>query len=306
MIWVFCVLILAALAPFLVESQRLRMGQSARKAAPGDIATLSQGKTHYQWYGPEDGPVVLCIHGLTTPSFVWRSIAPALAADGYRVLTYDLYGRGFSDRPRGQQDSLFFLTQINDLLRDQNINGPVMVIGYSMGAAIATALAEQHPQRVRRMALIAPAGIRMSGQDLLRKLVPVPFVGLWAILGLYPPMLRKGIQAEARRLSSVPDIGTLQLAELRWQRFLPSVHASLRDMLSGDQEKAHKALYTANLPMLAIWGGADTVIPLDAKDILAQWNPNIAHHVIEGAGHGITYTDTGHVLGALGPFLSET
>lgn len=35
---------------------------------------------------------------------------------GYRILTYDLYGRGYSDRPSGKQNREFFLQQLDDLL----------------------------------------------------------------------------------------------------------------------------------------------------------------------------------------------
>lgn len=83
------------LAPTVAEVLRPRMGPSARQSAPGEFAELSRGVTHYQWLGPEGGPLVVCVHGLTTPSFVWEGIAPRLAEAGYRVLTYDLYGRGY-------------------------------------------------------------------------------------------------------------------------------------------------------------------------------------------------------------------
>ncbi|MEM1352430.1 MAG: alpha/beta hydrolase [Pseudomonadota bacterium] len=304
MTWLVVLFILVAGAPFVVESQRRRMGNAARHAAPGEFATLSQGKTHYKWYGPETGPVILCVHGLTTPSFVWSSIATALAEDGYRVLTYDLYGRGFSDRPAGPQDSAFFLRQIGDLLRDQNVTEPVTLIGYSMGGSISTALAEERPHKVKRVVLIAPGGVKVNGMDLLQTLIAMPFVGLWTILGVYPFLLKHGVRAEANDRSSVPNIEAMQLAELNWQGFLPSVRASLRDLLARNQEALHKNLNAHDMPVLAIWGEKDTLIPLEARDILMQWNPEVMHSTIAGAGHGVTYTDTDQVLDVLRPWLA--
>ena len=48
----------------------------------------------------------------------------------------------------------------------------------------------------------------------------------------------------------------------------------------------------------AIWGADDGVIPLSAKDQLEVWNPKVRHHVIEEAGHGVTYTHTDAMMTA--------
>jgi pimeloyl-ACP methyl ester carboxylesterase len=58
-------------------------------------------------------------------------------------------------------------------------------------------------------------------------------------------------------------------------------------------------LAQVGLPVLAIWGEDDDVIPLSAKDQLADWNPNVRQEVIEGAGHGLTYTHVNEVMSAL-------
>jgi len=52
------------------------------------------------------------------------------------------------------------------------------------------------------------------------------------------------------------------------------------------------------LDIHAIWGADDVVIPLSAKDQLEAWNPKVRHHVIDGAGHGVTYTHTDAMMAA--------
>jgi len=89
--------------------------------------------THYRWHGPIDGPVIVAVHGLTTPATVWNGMIPFLTAQGYRVLSYDLYGRGFSDAPSGAQNIAFFTRQLGELLADQEITDAVTLMGYSMG-----------------------------------------------------------------------------------------------------------------------------------------------------------------------------
>ena len=129
MSWVLAILAVIAAAPFLREAARPRMGARARRDAPGSFVTLSQGVTHYRWLGARTGPVAVCVHGLTTPSPVWEAAAETLGQLGYRVLVYDLYGRGYSDRPRGTQDADFFARQLSDLLEDQGIEGAITLLG---------------------------------------------------------------------------------------------------------------------------------------------------------------------------------
>ena len=62
--------LLAAL-PLLAEALRTPVTREFQKRAPGQIAELSQGRTHYRWHGPENAPVAVCVHGLSTPSYVF-------------------------------------------------------------------------------------------------------------------------------------------------------------------------------------------------------------------------------------------
>lgn len=281
------------------------MDAKARSTAPGQFAVLSQGTTHFQWVGPEDGPVVVCVHGLTTPSFVWNSVAPALAGHGFRVLTYDLYGRGYSDRPMGRQDPDFFARQLDDLLSDQSVQGELTLVGYSMGGAIGAAFAARGGHPVKRLILLAPAGMQIVGSASLQRMVQIPFLGRWLMLVRYPAMLRRGLRAEANQPSSVSDINALQEAELGYRGFIPAVHNSLLGMLTDSFQKYHTHIYQQRTPVLAIWGAEDDVIPLSAKDTLALWNPDAVQQVIPDAGHGLTYSHTPEVLAHILRFLKS-
>ena len=300
----FVLLAAVLAAPFAIEALRRPMDAAARQAAPGQFAQLPQGTTHYQWFGPEAGPLVVCIHGLTTPGFVWHGLAQGLAAQGYRVLVYDLYGRGYSDRPKGAQTPAFFLRQVNDLMADQKITGDMTVIGYSMGAVIATALAAE-TEKVRRLVLLAPAGMRPVGDGFLRLLVRTPVLGRWLMMAYYPGMLRRGLRAEADQPGNVPEITKRQSAELDFRGFLPAVIASLRGTLTQQMQEPHEAVASRGISVLAIWGGADAVIPLADQERLGRWNPNVTQHVIAGAGHGLPYTHTRQVLALVTGFVQR-
>lgn len=304
--WALLLLAAALAIPLTVEANRKPMNAKARRSAPGKFATLSQGVTHFQWHGPETGPVAICIHGLTTPSFVWGSIADGLVKMSFRVLTYDLYGRGFSDRPPGLQDARFFLRQLDDLMEDQQVGDDITLIGYSMGGAIATAFAADHPRSLRQLVLLAPAGSGRLDASVSERLVDLPVIGTWLMLLRYPTILRNGLQMETNLQSSVPDIAVLQEAELDWRGFVPAVRESLRGILASPLEREHRRLAAEELPVLAIWGAEDTVIPLAASEIIAGWNRNTQNRVIEGAGHGLNYTHSDEVLALFKAFNAQT
>ena len=297
--WALAAVALAIVAaPFILERLRPSIAK-ARADAPGQMADLPRGATHYQWVGPQDGPIVVCIHGLTTPSFVWGPIAKGLAKQGFRVLSYDLYGRGYSARPRGAQDAAFFVAQLEDLLDTLGVDQPVTLLGYSMGGAIAAAFAAKHATRIRQLILLAAAGMGHELGPVARLVVNQNRLGKWLFMVFYARSYRAALEAERDMPSSLPDAVDLQLAELEWRGFRPAVLSSLRGVLDEDMQPAHHAIAAAGLPVLAIWARADEVIPIAGLGKLAEWNRAARQEVIEGAGHAVAYTHDAEVLDLL-------
>jgi pimeloyl-ACP methyl ester carboxylesterase len=299
------ILALIAMAPFLREAARPPMSRRARRDAPGQFAELSQGTTHYRWLGAEDGPVAVCVHGLTTPSFVWERVAEALGRMGYRVLVYDLYGRGYSGRPRGAQDCAFFARQLSDLLEDQDVRGDITLLGYSMGGIIAPAFAAQHPGMIRQLVLLAPAGIGHDLGPASRLLAQTGLFGTWAMLSVYGRSMRRALEVERGQPSGVPGIVDMQIAQLRHRGFLPAVLSSLRGALDADMEEAHRAVAGAGIPVLAIWAETDEVIPVAGRDTLAGWSPGALQEVVPEAGHALPYSHDSAVSELLTRHLSQ-
>ncbi|MEM8728633.1 MAG: alpha/beta hydrolase [Pseudomonadota bacterium] len=305
MIWLLVLLAIVAAAPFVIEVLRPKVTDETRAQGEGQSATLSQGVTHYEWIGPLRGPVAVCVHGLTTPSFVWTGLAHGLAAWGYRVLIYDLYGRGLSDRPGGRQNRAFFITQLNDLLDHEEVKTDITLFGYSMGSAVATAYAAAHPDRIRRLILLAPAGMQRPQGILVRFIREVPLVGDWLFLTLFSNQHRRAVDAERDLPASVPDIYDRTAAELKWRGFAPAVLSSLRGMLSEDLEADHRGFRAQDVPVVAIWGEADALIPLSAMGRLTEWSRHARQEVIPDAGHGLLYTHTDEILAALRSTLAD-
>lgn len=295
----FLVLLIVVAAPFVIEMRRKPMNDSARKEANGSFAQLSQGVTHYQWLGPVRGPVAVCVHGLTTPSFIWRSIAQGLTLMGFRVLIYDLYGRGYSDRPSGKQDRHFFIQQLDDLLVDQNIKDDITLLGYSLGGAIATAFAAQHADKVRQVVLLAPVGMIRNTTTLGNLITQTPLIGDWLMQVTFPRVQHKAADAERQASGTAKGVAELMLGELRYKGFVAAVLASMRGLLAETLKDEHSAIHRAGIPVLAIWAREDELIPLSALGKLTEWNRSAKQEVINHAGHAMPFTHPEQVLDAL-------
>ncbi|QGX99832.1 alpha/beta hydrolase [Roseovarius faecimaris] len=308
--WILLFLLLAVVAaviiwPFWLEARKPKMTDELRRAAPGEFIKLSRGLTHYQWLGSSRGPVAVCVHGLTTPSFVWGPIAAGLGKLGFRVLVYDLYGRGYSDRPRGPQDGPFFVAQLADLLEALEVEEDVTLVGYSMGGAVITAFAGTYPEKLRQMVLLAPAGMGHDLGPIVRLVQQRPWLGRWMMLALYGRSLRQSTEEERDLPSAVEGIVDLQQNEINYRGFIPAVTASMRGMIEEDLEETHREIGREGIQVLAIWGRDDEVIPISAMGKLAQWNRAARHEVIEGAGHGLAYTHSDEVLYAMRDLMRD-
>lgn len=275
--------------PRFLEKRRKPMNDAARAGAPGKFAQLSQGKTHYRWIGPVRGPVAVMIHGLTTSSPVWTEIAEGLADIGYRVLVYDLYGRGYSDSADGKHDTAFYMTQLDDLLEHQNLKEDLTVVGFSMGGAIATEFAATEPHRMHRLILLAPSGIELRESDFARFCRTKPFIGDW-VHGLAAGLRMTRQINEDEDAAKVPHVLQAQVRELDRRGFFPAVLASRRGMLDQTQEQQHRAITRDGIPTIAIWGEDDKVVPISALGKLAQWNRTAHQEVVAGAGHSLPYS----------------
>lgn len=301
---IYALLILLGLValPFMAEAMRRPL---LRGEEPGLIADLPGGATHYRWSGPEDAPVAICVHGLSTPSYIFAATERSLNGLGYRVLTYDLYGRGFSARPAARQTSAFFIRQLDALIKDQKIEAPFLLVGYSMGGAIATAFAAAHRDRVSRLVLIAPSGLVPIYDSAASRIWTMPILGDWLTRVVGGVALRRELVEHRSNATVIPNLEDRQAEETRKRGFLPALLSSRRYILREPRDKDHRRIGREALPVLAIWGSEDPVIPLSSMGRLAELNPDAHHAQIAGAGHVVLQTHPAQVAQALRNFLKD-
>ena len=114
---------------------------------PGDGVELSFG------YWPGRAAPVVALHGLTASHMNFIGIAERLAGQ-CALFALDLGGRGDSDKPPEPYGFVQHARDVAAAMRAMGLGGPSIVVGHSMGAFIATALAAQEPGLVSGLVLI--------------------------------------------------------------------------------------------------------------------------------------------------------
>ena len=274
-------------AYLLMDREKQILSPANRAGLSGQFITLPGGVTHYQLTGPEDGPLVVLVHGFSVASYTWDRTVPALADAGFRVLTYDLYGRGYSDRPSGPYDLNFFTTQLDDLLTALQIDNPVDVIGLSMGAYITADFTARHPERVRRVALLAPQSTSM-GSDPRVSLATLPGLGEYIFTVYLGPFYMSDSSDEFESSHDSAAWRDRYLEMMNYAGFRTALLSTLRTM-TGDPYEAYRALGQLDRPVLLLWGEEDDTSPAANAPRVMDAIPQAELHLIPGARHAFAY-----------------
>lgn len=212
--------------------------------------------------GYGDTTLVL-LHGYGEHLLTWRSVFDPLTRD-YQVIAVDLPGFGGSDKPDRPYTLEAMAGTIQRLLR-RYTEPPVILIGHSMGGAIAAATAVKEPGRVAALVLIAPAGIDVSLAGVLDSMSHrrSALIGAW----------------EAARSSIIPMHDPDWIAEsANRAKYDPALDPAFRSatarVLRDFQFEGLAALYRElRQPVQLIWGAADPVVPVQVADSLTKLLP---------------------------------
>ncbi|ORY62066.1 Alpha/Beta hydrolase protein [Pseudomassariella vexata] len=125
-----------------------------------DVPTSYGSIRVFEW-GPENGQQVLLVHGISTPAIALGDLAHELVGRGYRVMLFDLFGRGYSDAPNDlPYDVRLYVTQILLVVASSRISWTHFhLVGYSLGGCLSVSFARYFPHRLASLNLIAGGGL---------------------------------------------------------------------------------------------------------------------------------------------------
>jgi pimeloyl-ACP methyl ester carboxylesterase len=269
------------------DPEKRQLDAATRAGLPGQFIQLQEGMTHYTLSGPPGGQVVVLVHGFSVAAYSWDRNIPALTKAGFRVLAYDLYGRGYSDRPQGPYTLQRFTDQLDQLLTALQIDQPVDIVGISMGGYVTAGYADRHPDRVRRIALLAPQ-VESMGSDPRLSPLAVPGLGDYLFTVYIGPYVMADSKDEFKDYMASSDWHERYLDMMAYQGFRRAILSTLRDM-PGDPFIEYRQLGQTKTPVLLLWGDKDTTIPIENAQLVREAVPQADYHIIQGARHASIY-----------------
>lgn len=273
-------LVLWIALPMAYNQEQHDMDAQARLSATGAFAELSAGITHYELSGPASAQIVVLVHGFSVPAYIWEPTFQMLLKAGYQVLRYDLYGRGYSDRPTTDYTGQLFDQQLTELLDFLNVRAPVDIIGLSMGGAIATDFATHHPERVRKLALVDPAH---RGREE-RSLMDMALVGEFIMDVSLSPGMAEGQTTDFVEPGRFPDWADKYRVQMTYRGFKAAILSTLRNYFHEDHWAAYLQVGAFQKPVLLIWGKQDATIPFSMSKAV-QEALNAQFLAVDNAGH---------------------
>lgn len=254
------------------------------------VYEINNSPIHVEESGNPNRQVALLIHGWSSSSYALSPIMNILS-QRFRCLAVDLPGYGNSPKLPEQTTIPAYADLLAGLI-EAVADGPVVLIGHSMGGMISLTLTERYPMLVDRMVLICPTitgklstyiNLFVSPITAAERFKVGQIISSWiseAVVGVTDRIMRPasfaqrtGItEEEYHRLRSdarQPNQGTVR-AECYW--------AMRENDLSG-------RLHHIETPSLILWGAEDNTVPLRDSGVVADEWPEAELRILPKAGH---------------------
>lgn len=236
-----------------------------------------------EWVGPgASETMVLAVPGVLAPRSSFRQLG-LLLGQSFRFAVVDLPGLGESEKPpphKFEYSPRRFAEALTDLLGALGV-GRAHFLGHGLGGAVVIHLATRHPELVRNLALLSPAGVRETSSPAKRFLT-APLVGEL----LFRQLLNERIYGSFYRDRVQKSVSTEELNEYFAALSSPASRMALLALLRNAQDARAIVADSRRLrcPSLLLWGRHDRLTPLKEGRLFAR--------ELEGAGFEIL--DTGH------------
>jgi pimeloyl-ACP methyl ester carboxylesterase len=267
-----------------LNGETLQLDDDLRKTIPGTFVKLPDGMTWYELAGPANGQIVVFLNGYSVPHYLWDHTFQPLADAGFRVLRFDHFGRGWSDRPNVEYGPDLFDRQIIDLLQALDIKSPINLVGSSMGGLVAAIFADRHPERVDKLVLIDAAGM-MPPPTFPNSLLMQPILGELIMHLTGDRTLPTGMAGDLLYPDLTPEYVTNYLPQMKIIGFKRAILSTLRTRMLFDSRPVYKRLGQTDQPILMLWGDHDLTIPMSVGLEMLKLLPRADWRTIEETGH---------------------
>jgi pimeloyl-ACP methyl ester carboxylesterase len=270
---------------YLFAPQWLMRADAARKAMAAHLEkkSIQAGDTRWTYYEGGEGPTIVLLHSFDSRKEVWLPLAKLLTPHFHLVIP-DLPGWGESSRVRdGNYDVDAQAARLQDFVQALGL-GRMLLVGHSMGGAIAGVYAAEHPEHVGELALFDSFGLKFRENDFARA----------ALAGRNPFVYddRAGFdRAMALAFDHPPRVpgrfaDVLVKENVRNHAFIERTFNALRRPAQALSLQGR--LDRLGMPVLGLWCRDDRIIDISAMDSLRDGLSHaaaISATTLNGCGH---------------------
>ena len=276
-------------------------------------------RLHAKVCGPADAPTLLFVHGFPEFWFTWRRQLAEFARD-FRCVAIDLRGFNLSSQPLAVEayKAKLLIADLHAVIAA--LGSPLhCVVAHDWGGAVAWGLAAQHPELMKKFAVLNSPHAMTFAKALATD--PEQAAASQYMNWLRKPGCEAALAADdfVRLFAMLDAMPETERAEYRanWQRGLTGGCNYYRasPLYPDTPETPGRALSVAaalkpeqfkvNVPTQIVWGTGDRTLHPVLLDGIEAFVPDLRVHKIEGAGHWVAREHADEVNAVLRRFLAE-
>ena len=186
----FILIVIPACIYFAIDRESINIEEFRLNSGYQEVK-LSNGITTYKDIGDKSNKVIVLVHGATFGSLAYEEYINVFVENEYRVITYDQYGRGYSDRVHSDVSIELMEKQLKELIEHCEVED-VILYGVSFGAAVAAKYAANNTENISFIGYQVPL-IDAANIPLL-SIVKIPLYGDLLTRGLLVPGVLRRIE----------------------------------------------------------------------------------------------------------------
>ena len=281
------VILVVIITPLLIyasaDIEKKDLDDAARTQQGGSYVKLPDGITHYELTGPETGQVVVLVHGMSVPMYGWDAQVEPLMQAGFRVLRYDMFGKGYSDRPEADYSLAFYRKQLFDLLNTLKIQQPVDLVGHSLGAGVVIDFTANYAERVKDIVLIAPM-MNYENESSIKPFKP-PVLGEFLVRLIGTKILADRAAQGMQKSPQAAEYAKLFKEQMQYKGFARAMLAMFRGDALADHTANYLTVGKQGKKVMLIWGTLDDNIKSQMVKDIRTTLPGVNYQELEAVGH---------------------
>jgi pimeloyl-ACP methyl ester carboxylesterase len=273
-------------------------------------------KLHVMEAGPEDGPMILFLHGFPEFWWAWRKQLPYFADKGYRVVAPDQRGYNLSDKPEGVAAyNIDKLAKDMIGLIDAYGQKQVYLVGHDWGASVSWWLALKYPDRFRKLVILNVPHPKIMAKNVFTNTAQMQrswYIFFFQIPGAVDRLAAAGdYEWVLQLITTSANPGTFSPAELEEYRKAfrqPGAFTAMvnwyRAMIQTQSEPPRS--FDVTVPMIFMWGEEDVAMLTEMADQSMRYCKQGRLIKLPGVSHWIQHEAADKVNAQIAEFFEQT